>query len=349
MRTVKITALFIAIHAIGISALQLSTHFRFAKMYFAPVGFSPQSLPLKGLICTQPRRAKMNFVLASSPQSPLPLSPPQNHFLNVPTPFVAGMAASGALLGPYLDNYHSHYHVLQYHHPVHGPFDLTTALWTPPLFALAGVLIGYLYTVGDRLLNDKAQIPPPPTPTVPFTLTSISFFTFQYWLSGILSINNVDGTTIFLTMSTMALLGFLVFDRTIVGFWTSLATAIGGPLIEIGLLSTFHDYHYLNSDFGPIPGWIIPVYFLGGPANGNLARAGLKALQDKSICPTCQNSRVQPCVNCDALGYYISYNQKINCTCCNGSGQTVCRLCFRTLEIENSPSAVREFMKSRPD
>ncbi|GMH68213.1 hypothetical protein TrST_g5428 [Triparma strigata] len=263
------------------------------------------------------------------------------------------MSISGALLGPYLDNYHSKFNVLQYHHPVQGPLDLTTALWTPPLFAVAGALIGYLYTIGDDLAEKKAGVTPPPTPTWPFTITSISFFTFQYWLSGFLSSSGVDSSSIFATMSLMALLGFAVFDRTLVGFLTSLATAIGGPLIEIFLLSTFHDYNYNLPDFGDIPAWIIPVYFLGGPANGNLARSGLNYLKglDEStkVCPACQNSRVSPCTNCDALGYYESYGRSVKCNCCKGSGQIVCRECFESLGIENTPEAVREFMSSRPD
>eukprot|EP00594_Rhizosolenia_setigera_P009870 CAMPEP_0178957100 /NCGR_PEP_ID=MMETSP0789-20121207/10691_1 /TAXON_ID=3005 /ORGANISM="Rhizosolenia setigera, Strain CCMP 1694" /LENGTH=169 /DNA_ID=CAMNT_0020639241 /DNA_START=858 /DNA_END=1368 /DNA_ORIENTATION=- len=88
-------------------------------------------------------------------------------------------------------------------------------------------------------------------------------------------------------MSILAVFGFYIFDGlTLSGFWTSTATAIGGPLIEVGLITVLNKpddflipflqhsgYHYNDlGETGFFPLWIVPVYFLGGPAVGNLAR-----------------------------------------------------------------------------
>ena len=67
----------------------------------------------------------------------------------------------------------------------------------------------------------------------------------------------------------------LVLDGSIAGFVTSAATALGGPLIEVGLVSMSRagimpgGYHYNDlGETGFFPLWIVPVYFLGGPAVG---------------------------------------------------------------------------------
>jgi len=56
----------------------------------------------------------------------------------------------------------------------------------------------------------------------------------------------------------------VTFDGTVAGLLVSLATAIGGPLIEYGLIHTLvgtgEGYHYTDSgEFGwGFPLWIIP-------------------------------------------------------------------------------------------
>ena len=84
-------------------------------------------------------------------------------------------------------------------------------------------------------------------------------------------------------MSLCSYIGYTKLDNTKSGFITSIATAIGGPLIEIGLISildgNINGYHYTDAgETGFFPLWIVPVYFLGGPANGNLARGSWDAL-----------------------------------------------------------------------
>ena len=187
------------------------------------------------------------------------------------------MTLCGAVLGPFLDSYHSLFGVLTYETPLVFPVigtDLLTCVttyWVPPLFGLAGFIIGWLYICLDAILIEKEEDTAITQlhPSIPKVLVGISYFTFQYWLSGILFAHGVDRTSILVLMSTLAGGGFVLLDGTTSGFITSAATAIGGPLIEVGLISYLSgswSYHY--NDLGEtglfFPLWIIPVYFLGG-------------------------------------------------------------------------------------
>jgi len=239
------------------------------------------------------------------------------------------MSICGAALGPFLDSYHSAFGVLSYSEPIRFTLwgseaypALTTAWWVPELFGLAGFLIGWLYILFDAALlessDDERRLPSPPK-----TLAGISFFTLQYWLSGILvQSNSLDRTGLLNLMSVLAAVGFLVLDGTLSGLVVSLATALGGPLIEAGLITATTNgilsggYHYTDlGETGFFPLWIVPVYFLGGPANGNLARVFWNALSakeevtetettvaDKESCNVCRGTRRTTCPNCDGVG-----------------------------------------------
>lgn len=242
------------------------------------------------------------------------------------------MILSGAALGPFLDSFHSAFGVLQYNTPITAQLwgvesqpALITSWWVPELFGLAGFLIGWLYLMLDTILYGK----PVPSPAPPKILIGISFFTFQYWLSGLL-FHSADRTTILNIMSVAAVLGFAGLDGTLSGFLTSAATAIGGPLIEVGLLQLtvsgiFKDgYHYTDlGETGFFPLWIIPVYFLGGPANGNLARGfwsllssryeadPIKAPPAQQQCTECNGTRCVPCPNWCVLFCFSLQNEHL--------------------------------------
>ena len=198
--------------------------------------------------------------------------------------FSAIMALCGAALGPFLDSFHSAFGVLQYDEPITAALwgsssnpALITAWWVPILFGVAGWLIGWLYIALDAITNTQEQQSPAIVkPSPPKILVGISLFTFQYWLSGVLVATEiVDRTGILNIMSVYAAVAFLALDGSLAGFITSAATALGGPLIEVGLLSISRlgimpgGYHYNDlGETGFFPLWIIPVYFLGGPAVG---------------------------------------------------------------------------------
>lgn len=294
------------------------------------------------------------------------------------------MTICGALLGPFLDSYHSAFGVLQYDQPLKQILwgseaypALTTAWWVPELFGLAGFLIGWLYILGDAILSpssidagyDKDNSDDKTNPSIPVIFLGISLFTFQYWLSGVLSAMQVDRSLIFIVMSSVAAVGFGTLDGTMVGLITSMATALGGPLIEVGLLSTLTrhggGYHYNDSgETGFFPLWIVPVYFLGGPAVGNLARGfwngfvaspplqqqDAKTPTPRPNCPVCNDTRGVGCPNCEGIGTYVTYGRLVKCNCCKGRGFVICRNCFSAYkEDPNDIEAVRRIMSSMPD
>ena len=260
-------------------------------------------------------------------------------------PFSAIMMLCGAALGPFLDSYHSLFGVLSYEQPLQAYLwgsgsssnpdlpALVTAWWVPELFGLAGFIIGWLYIVLDEALGTPRV---KREPLWPLIFVGISFFTLQYWLSGVMYANGIDRTTILNVMSVLAAMGFAALDLTEAGFWTSLATAVGGPAIECVLITVLvghGGYHYNDlGETGFFPLWILPVYFLGGPAVGNLARGFWQVLTDQDTeianagndddadalsksdgprCNVCNDSRAVGCPNCDAQGYYITYGRKV--------------------------------------
>jgi hypothetical protein len=287
------------------------------------------------------------------------------------------MSLCGAALGPFLDSYHSLFGVLTYDTPLVFPLlgtmetgsqpllTCVTTFWVPPLFGLAGFLIGWLY-----IWLDAVSLGPDNTwerknsqlhPSLPKVLIGISYFTFQYWLSGICYAHDVDRSVVLTLMSALAAGGFIALDGTLSGLVTSAATAIGGPLIEIGLISFLPEpwgYHYNDlGETGFFPFWIVPVYFLGGPANGNLARSFWNSLGNdeesddlasteisyKYIpCDECKGTRVVPCPNCDG-GTYVTYNQKVVCNACRGKGRVICRKCFN--EYGDDPNDIERIRK----
>ena len=299
-----------------------------------------------------------------------------------PLAFSVLMTLAGAALGPFLDSYHSAFGVLQYDVPLQvslwGSEDhpaLITCWWVPLLFGVAGWLIGWLYILYDALFpanNMKATITSDSVvssePSVSKILVGISFFTFQYWLSGLLAASGLDRTTVFSIMSVLAAAGFVALDATFAGFLVSASTALGGPLIEVALLSLAragnmgeYGYHYTDpGETGFFPLWIAPVYFLGGPAVGNLARGVWNALAASTIqdsvevespCEVCNDTRCVPCPNCDGMGTYMAMGGRVvACTSCRGRGFVICRACFdRYDEDPYDIDAIRELMSRMPD
>lgn len=181
---------------------------------------------------------------------------------------------SGALLGPNLDNYHSAFGVLKYVNEVQltvGDMTLLrTAQFVPPLFGLAGVIIGGLYIGLDSLLNTPADSLSPHWPKI---WRGISYFCFVYWLSGLLAGGwHCPLVVIHATLALLAVGSWTFYDGTRAGAIVAVATGLGGPAIELFLINGLHLYSYLAADWYGISSWIPWVYAAGAPAVGNLAR-----------------------------------------------------------------------------
>ena len=165
--------------------------------------------------------------------------------------------------------------VLQYSNPLQfyapgGELFLTTASFTPPLFGLAGIIIGSLYLGLDAALETPVEQRAPSGPKI---LCGISFFTFQYWLSGLMcGALHAPLPTMHATMVATMVASWVLFDRSKTGLLVGVATGIGGPSIEIFLINHLHLYSYLHADLWGVDSWIPWVYAAGAPAVGNLAR-----------------------------------------------------------------------------
>lgn len=253
-------------------------------------------LESEGEAAVRPRSARQSAARERSVEGASALLVP-------PAPFLALMAVAGALLGPILDGFHSRFGVLRYHEPPPfavslGGFELCqTAAWVPPMFGLAGIIIGTLYVLLDRVLNTPAEKRAPSASTV---ILGIVCFVLQYFVSGLLlgplgvfgpGVLEGGGASwwlagvVELLLWATSLLHWRIFDGSTVGAIVSVLTALGGPAIELTILNMpgWDVYAYAAPDFFGIPSWICAVYFCGGPAVGNLARAVLRAVSSSEV------------------------------------------------------------------
>jgi hypothetical protein len=153
---------------------------------------------------------------------------------------------------------------------------LKTAAFVPFLFAFAGVAMSSIVLFLDSLhfesLPEKVSKSSKQLARWPKVFYGISAFSAQYWLSGYLDASGVDPLQINLILSALAIAGFVYFDSSYAGLLLAIVTAISGPVAEI-ILVKLGAYDYTHNDVFGIDSWIPSVYFLGGPAVGNLARA----------------------------------------------------------------------------
>lgn len=182
-----------------------------------------------------------------------------------------------APLGMLLDNYHGLFGVLSYldigypfSYALKGHVILKSALWVPILFGSAGLLMSFIGLHLDSYFETSKTTR---NPSWPKTLYSISLFSGQYYLSGLLDYLQLPNAYIHAVLLAIAAVGFLVFDFSLGGFILAVMTALAGPLAEIVLINLFHLYFYQHADIWGICSWIPWVYFLGAPAVLNLARS----------------------------------------------------------------------------
>jgi len=157
--------------------------------------------------------------------------------------------------------------------------------WVPLLFGLAGVLIGVGYPLLDEIVGARsgaaaaAPPAPPQPPSWPAVYACIALFVAQYAASGALEapllhlrLPLVQAPALATGLAASGLAIWAGFDRTPAGLVISAVTAVGGPLLEVGLINGPHLYVYSHPEIWGVPGWIAWVYFAGGPAVGLLGR-----------------------------------------------------------------------------
>eukprot|EP01036_Dinobryon_divergens_P023584 gene23584-31943_t len=195
------------------------------------------------------------------------------------------MFVISAPLGMILDNYHGLFNVLSYADngmslilESNEHVFLKTALWVPMLFGFAGVVMSYIVLKLDQLFssssNDKLATPQA-SPSWPFIFYGISYFSAQYYISGLLdySLTVTDGPlVIHACLAASTIIGILLFDRSAAGLLLAGLTALAGPVAEIFIINVFHAYEYTHADWFGICSWIPWIYATGAPAVGNLAR-----------------------------------------------------------------------------
>ena len=124
------------------------------------------------------------------------------------------------------------------------------------------------------------------------------------------------------------------------GFWGARPTLAPSAVAK----TYFGELEYVldtNSNALEDLGWRLRD--LGGVVRREVERA----LRGNAPCEVCNGTEVVGCPNCDGQGYYESYGQQTQCKACRGSGQVVCRACFRGDPWDLD--SVRERARSRPD
>ena len=185
-------------------------------------------------------------------------------------------------LGVLLDNQHGlfgtlNYSSFAYTFSIGETLLVKSAYWVPVLFTFAGVAMSAIQLAADaRFPSERSRV----QPSWPTTLNNIGFFAALYYISGALDSVQYDPLIINLILSAIAVAGFSVFDGTVAGLILALATAIAGPIAEIGLINVTKLYSYSHADILGICQWIPAVYFLGGSAVGNLARSWAYGVED---------------------------------------------------------------------
>ena len=200
--------------------------------------------------------------------------------------WLASLALAGAALGPVCDNFHSAAGVLGYtkYQIALGPAPdwwggghlFQTAVWVPPLFALAALIIGGI----DAVVS--SQRPPPADLAAPRgrrVAGAVAAFVALYAFSALLATGLAPPTEA-LVLWPLALLLWKACDPTLASFVAGAATAVGGPAIEVALLGGGglfaepfgHLYAYGRPDVLGVESWILPVYFAGGPAVALVSR-----------------------------------------------------------------------------
>ena len=171
---------------------------------------------------------------------------------------MAWLFIAGLLVGPLFDGFHTYSGTTRY--PV--VWLLGMAWWTPIVFGMAVVVIGFSVQVIDRLLARKANII-----SLVSMIAALFFFGAVYFVSGFMPQAPIK----YITLIVSALAIWSMFDRTWQGIFEGVAVGVVGTLVEILMIKEGLFYYSVPHLWG-VPLWLPLLYFSASVALGNLSR-----------------------------------------------------------------------------
>lgn len=171
----------------------------------------------------------------------------------------AVLAALGATVGAALDGTHVRTGTLSY--PT--PDFLRMEWWVPLLFAGAGVAIGLARPLWERLLDRRT-----PRPSLAITAFGMSLFMGSYVLSGLLPF---AWSTTAMVLAMLFAIAWSVCDRTSLGMFLAVATALLGTSVEI-MLVRMGLFSYAHPDIAGVVGWLPWLYCTAAVGVGILGK-----------------------------------------------------------------------------
>lgn len=171
----------------------------------------------------------------------------------------AVLAALGATVGAALDGTHVRTGTLSY--PT--PDFLQMEWWVPLLFAGAGVAIGLARPLWERLLDRRT-----PRPSLGITALGMGLFIVSYVLSGLLPF---AWSTVAMILAVLFAITWSACDRTSLGIFLAVSTALLGTSIEI-MLVRMGLFSYTHPDLAGVVGWLPWLYCTAAVAVGILGK-----------------------------------------------------------------------------
>jgi hypothetical protein len=161
-----------------------------------------------------------------------------------------------AVGGAGLDAFHTHSGTTVYARP--WLFEM--AIWTPPLFGAAGLLVGLSYPVAERLTGTR----PGRQLSWGEALAGFAVFTGLYAMSGYLPVSH--GARLVVLLAGAAGL-FAWLARTWLAVALAVIAAVVGPLVE-ALLVHAGAFAYREPDMLGVALWLPALYACGSLAFG---------------------------------------------------------------------------------
>ena len=132
------------------------------------------------------------------------------------------------------------------------------------LFGFAGVSIGFLTLLFDRIFRKESQHTGPSN-----AISAMIMLGFFYFISACIFLSD---TLIFFILTAGLILAMLLYDRHGLAFLAALIVAVIGTTAEIVQVN-FHSYYYARPQIWGVTWWLPLLYGIASVTTGQLARA----------------------------------------------------------------------------